>query len=117
MAEHNEHLKMKELYIELAKQNYQKAERVEGIEYKVGYFALSAEGLLVSCDHLLAWFTRIEANHRTPYINALERHGKFRKRLSSAKVEYVRSQLLYLRTISLNDAIFIVTTILKQLLD
>ncbi|MFQ6071906.1 MAG: hypothetical protein ACE5KT_04290 [Methanosarcinales archaeon] len=58
MANPEEHLIMSNWYYQRAEAYFKKAEALEQLSDKAGYFALSSQCLLASTDHLLGWFTR-----------------------------------------------------------
>jgi hypothetical protein len=126
MATMEEHLIMSDWHSKIAEAKFRKALSSEHLEERAGYFAISAECLLVSTDHLLNWFTRSDAfTSRRGRTKAFANHAAI-KRLDYAKsrkimtffdkLEYIRNRMLYLRSTSLDEVEFIGITELNLLL-
>lgn len=105
---------------------FQTAESSKELEDKVGYFALSAECLLASVDHLMGWFTRCdEFTSRKGRRNSFMYHKKIKKLGFGKKnklmqfiieSETVRNTIFYLHSTDLNEVEYISKSKLKLLL-
>ncbi|MFQ6057137.1 MAG: hypothetical protein ACE5J3_14295 [Methanosarcinales archaeon] len=126
MATPEGHLKMSVWYYTVAESNFQSAETSDNLEDKVGYFALSAQCLLLSTDHLLGWFTRVDKfTGRFGRRNAFMCHKNIRRLGSDKKekflqffteIERVRNRIAYLHSTDLEEVEFISKSQLKLLL-
>lgn len=126
MATPGEHLVMSDWYYNIADAEFQKAKSSKQLSDKSGHFAISAECLLVSTDHLIGWFTKSdEFSSRKGRRNSFINHPKIRKLEHTKRekimrflgdVEDVRNRILYLPSTHLDEVEFTSITELKPLL-